>query len=158
MKPPTHKQKIQEEFTKQARAYASNAAISDGDRLLRLVNAVNPDPSARVLEIATGPGYVAMAFAERCREVIGVDLTEAPLVIAEENRRARGINNVTFRLADADQLQFADGELDVVVCRLAIHHFEFPEATLKEMTRVCRADGLVAIEDLAVSEHPGRAD
>ncbi|MFI5174422.1 MAG: class I SAM-dependent methyltransferase [Terriglobia bacterium] len=156
--PTTHKQKLREEFTKQARAYASNTNIHDPGRLERLVDAVNPDPSSRVLEIATGPGYVAMTFAEHCREVIGVDLTEAPLAIAEETRRARGLNNVSFRLADADQLPFREGEFDVVVCRLAFHHFEVPELTLREMTRVCRKGGVVAIEDLTVSEHPLRAE
>jgi ubiquinone/menaquinone biosynthesis C-methylase UbiE len=154
----THKQKIREAFTKQARAYALNATIHDPGRLQRLVDAVAPDPDSRVLEIATGPGYVAMAFAEHCREVIGVDLTEAPLALAEETRRARGLNNVSFRLADADQLPFREGEFDVVVCRLAFHHFEVPELALREMTRVSRDDGVVAIEDLTVSEHPLRAE
>ena len=154
----THKQRIRAEFTKQARAYASSADIHDTGRLLRLVDAVDPDPNSRVLEIATGPGYVALAFAERCREVIGVDITAAPLEIAEETRRDRGLNNVSFRLADADHLPFQDGEFDIVVCRLAFHHFEAPELALKEMTRACRIDGSVAVEDLAVSEHLRRAE
>ncbi|MBZ5537641.1 MAG: methyltransferase domain-containing protein [Acidobacteriia bacterium] len=153
----THKQQIREEFTKQARAYASSADIHDPGRLLRLVNAVDPDPNARVLETATGPGYVALAFAERCLEVIGVDITAAPLAIAEETRRARRLNNVSFKVGDADHLPFSDGEFDVVVCRLAFHHFEAPELALREMTRTCRVDGSVAVEDLTVSEHLQRA-
>ncbi|MBZ5553460.1 MAG: methyltransferase domain-containing protein [Acidobacteriia bacterium] len=154
----THKQRIQEEFTKQARAYASSADIHDPARLLRLVSAVDPSPNSRVLEIATGPGYVALSFAAHCREVVGVDITAAPLAIAEETRLARGLNNVSFRLADADHLPFSDGEFDVVVCRLAFHHFEAPETALQNMTRLCRVDGTVAVEDLAVSEHPQRAE
>lgn len=155
---PTHKQQIREEFTKQARAYASSADIHDPARLMRLLDAVDPDPNSRVLETATGPGYVALTFAEHCREVIGVDITAAPLAIAEEIRRARRLNNVSFKLGDADHLPFSDGEFDVVVCRLAFHHFEAPEHALREMTRTCRAGGSVAVEDLTVSEHPQRAE
>jgi SAM-dependent methyltransferase len=128
------------------------------ERIERLVKAINPASDARALEIATGPGHVAMALAERCREVVGVDITDAPLAIAERTRRERGLANVRFQRADADQLPFADGEFEVVLCRFAFHHFEDPAIPLREMTRVCCAGGHVAVEDLAASEIPERAE
>ena len=113
---------------------------------------------ARVLEVATGPGHVAMAFAAVCREVVGIDLTDAPLKIAEKMRAERGLTNVSFQKGDVEsRLPFKDGEFDVVVCRFAIHHFAAPEKVIAEMARVCRADGLVAVEDLIASEQPERA-
>src|SRR6266496_3559012 len=121
-----HNQVVREEFTRQAVAYAANPAIADPERIARLVHAVRPTSQDRVLEVATGPGYVAMGFAAVAREVVGVDLTEAPLAIAEQRRQEQGLHNVRFQLADASRLQFADGEFDVVVCRLAFHHFEQP--------------------------------
>ena len=133
------------------------ANLHSRERLQRLVDAINPAPAARALEIATGPGHVAMALAERCREVVGVDLTDAPLAIAERTRLERGIANVRFQRADAEQLPFADGEFDIVLCRFALHHFEDPALPLREMTRVCRIGGRVAVEDLAASEIPERA-
>ena len=58
------------------------------------------------------------------REVIGVDLTEAPLKIAERMRAERGLENVSFRQGDVEaRLPFDDNEFDVVVCRFAVHHF-----------------------------------
>src|SRR5712692_6795196 len=110
-------------------------------------------PQDRVLEVATGPGYVAMGFAAVAREVVGVDLTEAPLAIAEKPRQEQGLPNVRFQLADASRLPFADGEFDVVVCRLAFHHFAEPPRMLGEMVRVCTPQGTVAVEDIVVSEH-----
>ncbi len=59
-----HKAMIRQEFTQQAQAYAANPSIADHARLTRLVQAVQPRPRARVLDVATGPGYVAMAFNE----------------------------------------------------------------------------------------------
>jgi ubiquinone/menaquinone biosynthesis C-methylase UbiE len=153
-----HKAVVRESFTRQAEAYASAAVITDRVRLKRLVEAVAPAPESRLLEVACGPGYLALAFAARCREVIGLDLTEAPLAIAEHKRRQRGLTNVRFQLGDADRLPFADNEFDIVVCRFAFHHFEEPGRVLREMARVCRPQGKVAVEDLVTSEHRARGD
>jgi ubiquinone/menaquinone biosynthesis C-methylase UbiE len=151
-----HNQVVQEEFTRQAAAYAANPSIADPERIARLVQAVRPRAADRVLEVATGPGYVAMGFAAVAREVIGIDLTDAPLALAEQRRQEQGVHNVRFQLADASHLPFAQGEFDVVVCRYAFHHFAEPPHILSEMVRVCAPHGTVAVEDLIVSEHPPR--
>src|SRR5438132_5039814 len=151
-----HNQVVREEFTRQATAYAANPLIADPEHVARLVHAVRPTSQDRVLEVATGPGYVAMGFAAVAREVVGVDLTEAPLAIAEQRPAEQGLHKLRFQLADAARLPFADGEFDVVVCRLAFHHFEQPPPMLHEMVRVCTPQGTVAVEDIVVSEHPAR--
>jgi ubiquinone/menaquinone biosynthesis C-methylase UbiE len=150
-----HTSVVRESFTRQAEAYAASPVIYDRERLLRLVAAVTPHASDRVLDVATGPGYLAMAFAERCGEVVGVDLTDAPLAIARRTAGQRGLCNLTFQSADANRLPFGDDEFDIVVSRLAFHHFEGPGRVLREMARVSRR--LVAVEDLAASEHSERA-
>jgi ubiquinone/menaquinone biosynthesis C-methylase UbiE len=153
----SHKDKVREEFTRQAEAFAAVGVLHNRERLERLVSAIDPAPDARALEIATGPGHIAMAMAARCREVVGVDITDGILAVAERTRRQRGLANVRFQRADADQLPFADGEFDIVFCRFAFHHMEDPAIALREMARVCRVDGRVAVEDLAASEIPERA-
>jgi ubiquinone/menaquinone biosynthesis C-methylase UbiE len=153
-----HKDRMREEFTRQASEYAAAPLIKDADHIARLVREVIPRFTDRVLEIATGPGHVALAFAPLCREVVGIDLTEAPLEIAERMRAERGIANARFQLADADRVPFGDAEFDIVVCRFAVHHFDQPAQVIGEMARVCRPGGRIAIEDLVASEHPARAD
>jgi SAM-dependent methyltransferase len=123
-----------------------------------LVAAAHLTGSERVLDIATGPGYIAEAFAGAAREVVGVDLTDAMLAIAKERTKERGICNVSFRAADAQNLPFDNGVFDVVVCRLALHHLMKPLQVLCEMVRVCRAGGTVVVEDIYASEHPERAE
>ncbi|MEZ4664552.1 MAG: methyltransferase domain-containing protein [Caldilineaceae bacterium] len=151
-------QLIQQEFTKQAQAYASNPNIRDPDWAMRLVQAASPAPNDSGLDLATGPGYVALAFAAAGCQVTGVDLTAAPLAIAEQNRAERGLPNVHFEAADANQLPFADNSFDIVVCRLAMHHFAEPQTVFGQMVRVCRPGGKVVIEDLLASENPTRAE
>ncbi len=153
-----HAQLVQREFTRQATAYAANPTIIDSEWAGRLVQAVQPTPDSRVLDVATGPGYVALAFATVAREVVAVDLTDAPLIIARKNQAERGLNNVSFESADATQLPLADGSFDVVVCRLAFHHLDSPRQVLSEMVRVCRPGGKIAVQDMIASEQADRAD
>ena len=119
--------------------------------------AANPAPDARVLDVATGPGYLAMGFARWCRDVVAVDLTAAPLERARRVCDERGISNVRFQVADAQNLPFEAGSFDVVACRFAFHHFEDPGTVLAQMACVCRANGVVVIEDVVASEHEARA-
>jgi ubiquinone/menaquinone biosynthesis C-methylase UbiE len=152
-----HKEVVVQEFTQQAQSYAANPLIANSDRLAALVQAVRPQPGARVLDVATGPGYVAAAFAETGCDVVGLDLTPAPLALAEQMREVRGLTNLRFQQGDAEQLPFAEQTFDIVVSRFALHHSEDPQRVLNEMARVCQFQGTVAIQDLIVSEFPARA-
>lgn len=154
---PGHKETIQREFSLQAAAFDANPVIRDQGRVTRLVEAVSPEPESHVLDVACGPGYVALGFAAVCRDVVGLDLTPEMLAKAERNCQEAGYTNLRFQPGAADQLPFPDGAFDVVVCRFAFHHFEDPSRVLAEMSRVCRIDGTVAVEDLVVSEFPVRA-
>ena len=153
-----HKAVVQESFTRQAPVYAVTPTVADPSRITRFIEAIDPAAPARVLDVACGPGFLALALAARCREVVGVDLTDAPLAIAERNGRERGLVSVRFQRGDAERLPFAEEEFDVVVCRFAFHHFEEPGRVLREMARVCRSQGKVAVEDMVSSEHHARGD
>ena len=69
----------------------------------------------------------------------------------------RGIGNATFELGDVEKLPFRPGSFDLVICRIALHHFPQPERALAEMVRVCRREGLVAIIDNIVPADPAVA-
>lgn len=152
-----HNEVVRESFTVQAKAFAANPWVTDEERIKRLVAAARLSGKERVLDIATGPGYIAEAFARAAREAIGVDLTEAMLAIAQERTKARGVSNVSFRIGDAQNLPFGKEEFDVVVSRLALHHMQDPAQVVREMARVCRVGGTVLVEDIYGSEHPERA-
>ncbi|WP_227380434.1 class I SAM-dependent methyltransferase [Haladaptatus halobius] len=154
--PPTHKRTVREEFTKQANAYATNSSVTDPEKIDRLVQATTASPDTRMLEVATGPGHVAFRFADVCDEVVGIDLTKAPLEIAREKKQKRETKNIEFMQGDAEEIPFPDDSFDIVVCRLALHHVENPGRVFQEITRVCRSGGTIAIDDLVVSEHPER--
>lgn len=145
-------------FTVQAPFFSANPTIFDPDRVSRLVQAVSPKASDRVLEVACGPGFVITGFAETgVQEAIGVDITAAPLKIANEIKEKKKLENLFFLQNDANHLPFEDAHFSIVVCRLAIHHFADPLSTLKEMHRVCQNGGTIAVEDMYASEIPSQA-
>src|SRR5882672_6466808 len=153
-----HNDVIRESFTTQAKAFASNPWVTNEERIRRLVEAAQLKGHERVLDIATGPGYIAEAFARSAREVIGVDLTAAMLAIGEERTKQNGVSNVSFRIGDVQNLPFEKEQVDVVVCRLALHHMQEPGRVVREMMRVCQVGGAVLVEDIFASEHRERAE
>jgi ubiquinone/menaquinone biosynthesis C-methylase UbiE len=152
-----HAQRIRSAFTEQADSYSGSARIADPEGRRAFAAFVAPPATALALDIATGPGFVALAFAERVRRVVAVDLTPAMLARAGAERGRRDAANLDLALADAGVLPCADGVFDLVTCGSAFHHFPQPERILAEMTRVLRPGGLVAISDIITSEDPAKA-
>jgi demethylmenaquinone methyltransferase/2-methoxy-6-polyprenyl-1,4-benzoquinol methylase len=112
--------------------------------------------TSRVLDVATGTGAQARAFAEKAWEVVGVDLSEAMLRVA---RRKSTAPNLRFEHADATALPFPDGSFDVASISLALH--EMPESVrpqvLAELKRVTKPGGAVALVDYGASARTGLA-
>jgi ubiquinone/menaquinone biosynthesis C-methylase UbiE len=103
---------------------------------------------ARVLEIAPGPGYLAIELARVTGgSVTGVDISRSFVRIAEENARMAGVR-VTFEIGDAADLPFPDNQFDFVVCRAAFKNFSRPLVALNEMHRVLKRGGTALIIDL----------
>lgn len=155
---PSHNEVVRESFTTQAKAFASNPWVTNEERIRRLVASALLKGHESVLDIATGPGYIAEAFARSAREVIGVDLTAAMLAIGEERTRQSGMSNISFRIGDAQNLPFERESFDVAVCRLALHHMQEPGRVVSEMSRVCKVGGTVLVEDIFASEHRERSE
>jgi SAM-dependent methyltransferase len=96
-----------------------------------------------VLDVACGTGVVARAARERVGpegSVTGVDLNEAMLDVAR-----RLAPDVDWHQGDAAALPFDDARFDVVVCQMALMFFPDPAAALREMARVARPGGTVAV-------------
>ena len=140
--------RVQEQFGASAAAYVtspSHAAGEDLDRLLAWGAARRPD---RVLDVATGGGHTALAFAGVARRVVAYDLTEPMLAAARGHVRARGAANVEFVAGDAGDLPFRDESFDVVTCRTAAHHFADVPAAVRQIHRILRAGGSLLLQDI----------
>jgi ubiquinone/menaquinone biosynthesis C-methylase UbiE len=105
-------------------------------------------PQSRVLEIAPGPGYLAIELARLtgCR-MIGIDISNTFVRIATENAEKAGVD-VCFEQGDAADLPYPANVFDFIVCRAAFKNFAHPLAALDEMHRVLKPGGTALIIDL----------
>lgn len=153
----SHRDRILDQFTRQAVPFSTAPSIGDPAALQRLVEVSGAGPDDTVLDVACGPGLVVCAFAPVVRHATGVDVTPAMLDRARTLAAERGVTNVTWRHGDVLPLPFDDASFSLVVSRFAFHHFERPEAVLAEMRRVCRPGGRVVVYDLLSSDDPAKA-
>jgi ubiquinone/menaquinone biosynthesis C-methylase UbiE len=104
-------------------------------------------PGADVLEVAPGPGYLAVELARRGCHVTGLDISRSFVEIASRNARQAAVS-VEFRQGDAARMPFAAESFDLVVCQAAFKNFTQPASALDEMHRVLRRGGTAVIQDL----------
>jgi ubiquinone/menaquinone biosynthesis C-methylase UbiE len=142
-----NKDLVQEQFGAAARGYVTSAGHAKGDDLRRLIELARPRGDERVLDVATGGGHTALAFAPHVREVVATDLTPRMLAAAEGFIRGQGAANVSFEVADAEALPFADASFDIVTSRIAPHHFPNPQRFVHHAARVLRPGGLFLLDD-----------
>ena len=103
---------------------------------------------ARVLEVAPGPGYFAIALAQLGKyKVTGLDISETFVDMARQHAREKGVE-IDFRHGNASDMPFAEGSFDRIVCRAAFKNFTDPVGALREMHRVLRRGGRAVIIDL----------
>jgi len=129
--------------------YAKNTRSSLGEfqALARRIAAELP-PRAAVLEIAPGPGYLAIELAKLgAYRVTGLDISHSFVRIASENAASDGVD-VDFQHGDAAAMPFAGDKFDFIVCRAAFKNFSDPVGALREMHRVLKAGGTGLIIDL----------
>ena len=152
------KQSARDRFGRRSDAYSKSGILSNKDHLNLIIDLASPEESDSVLDIATGNGFLAFEFAEKVSRVIGCDMTEDMLDIAEIIRKERKLDNVAFEVMDAESLRFEDGSFDIVSCRFAFHHFTNPKKVISEMVRVCRNGGKIVLVDGLSSEDPVKSE
>jgi SAM-dependent methyltransferase len=121
-------------WSERAEAYRQSPGHREGADLDLVVEWCEPSPGVKVLDVATGGGHVARRLREAGCEVVTLD--PSPGMQADV-------------LAPAEHIPFDDGAFDVVVTRIAPHHFEDIRAAIEELERVSKR--LVVIEDTLYS-------
>jgi demethylmenaquinone methyltransferase/2-methoxy-6-polyprenyl-1,4-benzoquinol methylase len=118
-----------------------------------MVAAVDPRPGQRVLDVATGTGLVAFELVRRggC-EVIGIDQSERMLATAREQlgRDAALAEHVTFQIAQAERLPFADNEFDALTFTYLLRYVDDRSATMRELARVVAPGGRIGMVEFGV--------
>jgi SAM-dependent methyltransferase len=145
----SHRDRILDQFTRQAAPFAASAAIRNEEALSRIVQWAGAGPDDTVLDVACGPGLLACAFARVARHATGVDMTPAMLEQARKTQEEQGLQNISWQPGDVYSLPFPSAQFSIVSSRFAFHHLQDPMAALKEMRRVCKPNGKIVVADMA---------
>lgn len=134
-----------------ARRYAnqrsSGAQLASFQRQARELTAGLPDGAA-ILEVAPGPGYLAIEMARDGRfHVAGLDVSQTFVELAGGKARESGVT-VEFHLGDVAEMPFPSDSFDLVVTQAAFKNFSRPAQALGEMHRVLRPGGTAVIDDM----------
>jgi ubiquinone/menaquinone biosynthesis C-methylase UbiE len=138
---------VQQKFGEAAADYAASPVHAAGPSLARLVALIETKPTWRVLDIATGAGHTALAFAPNVAKVTASDITPEMLSQTRRLAKERKLGNVVATRASADDLPFPDTSYNLVTCRLAAHHFGDPAGFVREAARVLIPGGTFALVD-----------
>ena len=144
---------VREQFSQHADYYAQSSAHAKGDTLDVILDFAEPKGTEQTLDVATGTGFTAFAFAPKVAHVVATDLTPEMIAKAAELANKQAIKNIAFSVAAAEALPFTDASLDLVTCRIAPHHFQDVPKFLSEVHRVLRTNGLFCLVD-SVSPEP----
>lgn len=147
-------QKVQAQFGAVAAAYVTSAGHAGGEDLERLLawgRALRP---RRVLDVATGAGHTALAFAGLGARVTAFDLTEPMLRTARAFLTGRGAD-VRFVAGDVETLPFRTGVFDLVTCRIAAHHFANVGPAVRQIAAALRPGGSLLVQDILGHDDSG---
>jgi SAM-dependent methyltransferase len=112
-----------------------------------LLDAAGARPGVKLLDVASGPGYVAAVAAEQGAEALGVDFASSMVELASER-----YPGVKFQQGDAESLPFPDASFDAVTMNFGVLHLANPDRALEEAHRVLRPSGRLAFTAWAAPE------
>jgi ubiquinone/menaquinone biosynthesis C-methylase UbiE len=149
---------VRDRFTRTAEVFGNFAVterVREAELLIELVRAGRND---RAIDLACGPGTLALRFARHVRWVTGVDFTPAILSRARTSAEKAGIRNLFVVLGDARRLPFGDRSVDIAVTSYSLHHILDPQRVVEQMARVLTRGGRAGVLDMIVPEEAQAAE
>jgi ubiquinone/menaquinone biosynthesis C-methylase UbiE len=149
---PPSPEEVGRQFAEQARQYAVSRLHLEGATRLTLIEHMEPVADERLLDVGTGPGPLALAFAPYVERAVGFDLAAPMLEAARLAANRQGIENLTLVAGDVHRLPFPDRSFALVASRACPHHFTDLASAVREMARVLTRGGRLGIADGTVPE------
>ncbi len=114
---------------------------------VEIIRLIKPKDVDVVLDVASGTGEPGLTIATKLKGgiVVVTDLSEGMLDVARENAASRGIKNLEFAACDVSELPFPDNSFDSISCRLGFMFFPDMSLAAKEMVRVLKPGGKIAV-------------
>ena len=121
------------------------------------VSLLKPQPHERILDLAGGTGDIAFRIAKRGAEVTVADINPGMLGVGRERAEKRGLSNLEFVEANAEEMPFADQSFDAVTIAFGIRNVTDIPKALRDIRRTLKWGGRFCCLEFSASEWPGFA-
>jgi ubiquinone/menaquinone biosynthesis C-methylase UbiE len=149
-----HTEVVKRQFGDQASAYLNSTVHAQGPEFAKLIELVEGTTNPRVLDLGCGAGHVSFHVAPSAAEVVAYDLSADMLRTVEAAVGERKLGNISTMQGRAECLPFAEDSFDVVISRYSAHHWSDLGVALREVRRVLKPGGRMAIVDVASPGQP----
>ena len=161
---PRHKKAMPQNLETLNRSFAVQAPNFDSksvnftkkEYLDYTVDAASPAGTDIVLEVAAGTCACGRAFAPLVQTVVCLDATAPMLQVGKKEAQESHLDNMVFVKGYAEELPFLDNSFDIVLSRLAFHHFTDTDGVFREMVRVLKPGGKLVLIDMEAADEPLR--
>ena len=120
-----------------------------------LVHAARVGPGQRVLDVGAGTGNATLPAAATGADVVGTDIAPELMAVGEREAKEQGLD-ITWHVADAQRLPYPDASFDAVLSAVGAMFAPDHEATARELLRVCRPGGTIAMANWTPDGEVGR--
>ncbi len=148
---------VRDQYAPVAQEYVTSKTHAQGDDLQLMVDLAGDVVGKRILDVATGGGHTALAFAKQGADVVVSDLTVEMLDVAEQFIAEQGFD-LQYVQSAAEDLNFEAESFDLITCRIAAHHFASPQRFLSRCHALLKDDGLLLLNDNITAEPPDLAE
>jgi ubiquinone/menaquinone biosynthesis C-methylase UbiE len=149
---------VRREFGQQAAHFGEQGlTLSNQGYIQWIVEQLDLQLHFQVLDVAAGTGHMSRALAPHVQRVVALDLTPEMLAQGQQEAAQQGLTNLVFEPGEAEHLTYGDEAFDLVVTRFSLHHFIDELGPMREMVRVCRCGGRVAVIDMVSPDDPAIA-
>lgn len=135
------------QFGREASKYTASKIHSNQEDLNFVKKIIDPQDNWECLDIATGAGHLAHIIAQNSKHVIASDITPQMLHEAAILAKDKSIHNIEFEEFDVHSIPYVKNKFDLVMSRIAPHHFYDISLAISEMVRVTKPGGYIFIED-----------
>jgi SAM-dependent methyltransferase len=116
--------------------YFGVLAKQAAEQLLKMLLIKSQPANQRLLDVASGPGYLAAAAKAKGMDVTAIDFSASVIGLAQERHQ-----DIYFQIGNAEKLEFTDGQFDAVAINLGVMHFAKPELAFQEAFRALKPGG-----------------
>lgn len=149
---------VQQSFSIQACGFENISNFTDKSYMEHIRDCISPSKADSIIEVAAGTCLCGRSLAPYVKTVVSLDATPAMLEKGKVEAEKRSLDNMVFIKGLAEDLPFLDNSFDIVISRLAFHHFPDPETAFREMARVLKPSGKLVLIDMEAADEELRTE